>query len=98
MPWIPRARSNQLDGYPVYRSLGRAGVLAIDRALQRYHRVVAFTACSERHSLWSSGACSNRFLVGAVASSLVLLVAVVYLPGLTPIFHTVALTGHAWLS
>jgi Ca2+-transporting ATPase len=58
----------------------------------------AFTARSERHSLWASGICSNRFLVGAVASSLALLLAVVSLPWLNPMFHTVALPGQAWLS
>jgi Ca2+-transporting ATPase len=58
----------------------------------------AFTARSERHSLWSSGVCGNRFLLGAVASSLALLLAVLYLSWLNPIFHTAALTGQAWLT
>jgi len=36
--------------------------------------------------------------LGAVASSLALLLAVLYLSWLNPIFHTAALTGQAWLT
>ena len=51
----------------------------------------AYTARSERYPLFRLGILSNRYMHYAVAASLVLLLAVVYLPFLQPIFGTVAL-------
>jgi Ca2+-transporting ATPase len=57
----------------------------------------AFTARSEYHSVLSIGVFSNRWMVGAVAMSLVLVLAVVYTPFLRPFFDTVPLTAGDWL-
>ncbi len=56
----------------------------------------AFTSRSERVSLWRLGLLSNRSMLWAVASSLVILLAVVYVPFLDPIFHTTQLTLQEW--
>ena len=57
----------------------------------------AYTARSERHSLFSIGVFSNRYMQYAVASSLVILLAIIYVPALDPIFQTVFLTARDWL-
>jgi Ca2+-transporting ATPase len=56
----------------------------------------AFTARSERISLFRLGVFSNRSMLWAVASSLLVLLAIIYLPFLEPIFHTVPLTLREW--
>jgi Ca2+-transporting ATPase len=56
----------------------------------------AFTARSERYALLRIGIFSNRTMVYAVAVSLVLLLAVVYLPFLQAAFDTVPLTLQHW--
>ncbi|HMK08389.1 MAG TPA: cation-translocating P-type ATPase [Anaerolineales bacterium] len=56
----------------------------------------AFTARSERYALLRIGVFSNRTMVYAVASSLALLLAVVYLPFLQKAFNTVALSAADW--
>jgi len=48
---------------------------------------------SERESLFTQGVFSNRMLVGALALTFVLQMAVLYVPGLQPIFKTAPLTG-----
>ncbi|MBT9597513.1 MAG: cation-translocating P-type ATPase [Vitreoscilla sp.] len=48
---------------------------------------------SERESLFSQGLTSNRPLLGAVALTLVLQLATIYLPWFQPIFHTQALSA-----
>ena len=57
----------------------------------------AFAARSEYHSIFSIGFFSNRWMVGAVALSFVLVVAVVYVPFLAPFFDTVPLSVDDWL-
>ncbi len=57
----------------------------------------AFAARSETHSVFSIGLLSNRWMVAAVTASFVLVLAVVYLPFLSPFFDTVPLTGGDWL-
>ncbi len=57
----------------------------------------AFTARSERYPLLKIGVFSNRAMNLGVLSSLVLLVAVVYLPFLNPIFDTVPLGLSQWM-
>jgi nucleotide-binding universal stress UspA family protein len=59
--------------------------------------VRAFTARSEYNSVFSIGLFSNRWMVWAVAASLVLVLMVVYVPFLQPFFDTVPLTGDDWL-
>jgi Ca2+-transporting ATPase len=56
----------------------------------------AFTVRSERLSIFQIGLFSNRYMVGAVLLSLVLLMAVVFVPALQPIFNTHALSWTEW--
>ena len=56
----------------------------------------AFSARSERYSLFRIGVFSNRYMVYAVASSLTMLLAVVYIPLLQAAFKTVPLTAEQW--
>lgn len=56
----------------------------------------AFTARSERALLWRLGLWSNRTMVWAVGSSLLVLLAVVYVPFLDPVFHTIPLGLKEW--
>jgi Ca2+-transporting ATPase len=57
----------------------------------------AYTSRSERYSLWSIGVFSNRWMQWAVLTSLVVLVAIIYVPFLDPIFGTTFLTLDDWL-
>jgi Ca2+-transporting ATPase len=56
----------------------------------------AFTARSERYPLFRIGVFSNRTMVYAVLSSVVLVVAVLYVPFLQPVFDTVTLGWAQW--
>jgi magnesium-transporting ATPase (P-type) len=56
----------------------------------------AFTARSERMSIFKIGVFSNKYMNYAVLSSLVLLLVVVYVPFLRPIFETVPLGWNQW--
>jgi P-type Ca2+ transporter type 2C len=49
----------------------------------------ALAVRSERYNLWQIGLLSNRLILGAVLLTLVLQMAVVYLPLLQEIFNTV---------
>jgi Ca2+-transporting ATPase len=51
------------------------------------------TIRSERDSLFSIGVASNRPLLSAVAVTVLLQLAVIYVPALNPIFHTAPLSG-----
>ncbi len=55
-----------------------------------------FACRSERYSLFRIGPFSNKWLLAAVASSVVILLAVVYLPFLQGPFHTYAMTLQDW--
>jgi Ca2+-transporting ATPase len=57
----------------------------------------AYTARSEHYPLYRIGLFSNRSMLLATAISFVLLLAVVYVPFLDPIFHTVELAPREWL-
>ena len=57
----------------------------------------AFAARSERISVFKLGVFSNKMMNIAVALSLVLLVAVIYIPGVNTIFNNVAINPMAWL-
>ena len=57
----------------------------------------AFAARSEIHSVFSIGLFSNRWMVAAVTVSFALVLAVVYVPFLSPFFDTVPLTSGDWL-
>jgi len=56
----------------------------------------AYTSRSERYSLLQIGIFSNKWMQYAVLSSLIILLAIVYVPFLQPIFHTVALGWCEW--
>ena len=56
----------------------------------------AFTVRSERLSIFQIGVFSNKYLVGAVALSITLLLLTVFVPFLQPIFNTHALTLREW--
>jgi Ca2+-transporting ATPase len=56
----------------------------------------AFTARSENYPLLKIGLFSNRVMFYAVASSALLLLAVIYLPFLQPVFNTVPLGWAEW--
>ena len=58
--------------------------------------VRAYTARSERVSLWRLGVFTNPYMQYAVLTSIVLLLGAVYLPFLRPIFNTVPLGGREW--
>jgi Ca2+-transporting ATPase len=57
----------------------------------------AYTSRSERYSLLAIGIFSNKWMQWAVLSSLVVLLAIIYVPFLDPIFGTTFLTGQDWL-
>jgi P-type Ca2+ transporter type 2C len=58
----------------------------------------AFTVRSQRQFLAQIGLFSNRWMVAAVGSSIVLLLLTVFIPPLQPIFNTHALNGLEWLA
>ncbi|MGC9335360.1 MAG: cation-translocating P-type ATPase, partial [Anaerolineae bacterium] len=57
----------------------------------------AFTARSERLSVFKIGVFSNRWMVGAVSLSLALVLLAIYVPFLQTVFGTVPLTISEWL-
>jgi Ca2+-transporting ATPase len=60
--------------------------------------VRAFTVRSERLSVFQIGILTNRWMLWAAGSSLLLLLAVIYIPFFDPIFNTVPLTWQDWLA
>jgi len=58
----------------------------------------AYTARSERYPLFQLGLWTNKYMQMSVAASLVLLLAVVYIPFLDPIFNTIPLGLREWLA
>ncbi len=58
----------------------------------------AYTARSERYSLWAIGPFSNKYMQWAVALSLSLLLAIVYVPFLRLVFGTVPLGKQDWMT
>ena len=56
----------------------------------------AYTNRSERASVFALGLFSNTWMQYAALSSSVLLVAVIYIPGLNTVFNAVPLSGAAW--
>ena len=56
----------------------------------------AYTSRSERHSLFSVGVFTNRVMQWAVLASLVIILAIIYLPFLDPIFDTAFLGLREW--
>ncbi len=56
----------------------------------------AYTARSERHSIFAIGVFGNKWMQYAVGASLFLMLAVIYVPFLQPVFDTVPLTLGDW--
>jgi Ca2+-transporting ATPase len=59
--------------------------------------VRAFTVRSERLSVFRIGLTTNRWMLLATGSSLLLLLAVIYIPFFDPIFNTIPLGWNDWL-
>jgi Ca2+-transporting ATPase len=79
-----------------------SGGLALARTMAFAVLVVSqlmhvFECRSETRNIWEIGPFSNPYLVAAVASSLAMLAAVVYVPVLQPVFRTVQLLPYHWL-
>ncbi|MFB4211066.1 cation-translocating P-type ATPase [Shouchella sp. JSM 1781072] len=53
--------------------------------------------CRSEYSIYHRNLFENKYLVGAVLISVILMVAVIYVPQLQPIFHTVPLGLQEWL-
>lgn len=53
--------------------------------------------CRSEYSIYHRHLFENKYLVGAVLISILLMVAVIYVPQLQPVFHTVALGLREWL-
>jgi Ca2+-transporting ATPase len=66
-------------------------------ALSASELIRAYTARSERASLFRLGVFSNKYMQYAVILSLVLMLSAVYIPFLQPIFDTVSLGMREWL-
>jgi Ca2+-transporting ATPase len=58
----------------------------------------AFTARSEQYSLFKIGLLTNKWMLWAVGSSLLLLLAVIYTPFLQTFFNTIPLTFIDWIT
>jgi Ca2+-transporting ATPase len=56
----------------------------------------AYTSRSERSSVFSIGMFSNRWMQYAALSSVALMLAVLYIPGLNTVFNAVGLTALQW--
>ena len=56
-----------------------------------------FECRSERHSIFEIKLFTNPMLVGAVALSITMVISILYVPALSQIFHTTALTFGQWL-
>ena len=56
----------------------------------------AYSARSERYSLFRVGVFSNRFMQYAVLSSMAIILGIIYIPALDPVFNTTFLTLTDW--
>jgi Ca2+-transporting ATPase len=56
----------------------------------------AYTSRSERYSIFAIGAFTNKWMQWAVVTSLLILLAIIYLPFLDPVFKTTWLTLEDW--
>ncbi len=57
----------------------------------------AYTSRSERYSLWAIGVFSNKWMQWAVLASLIIVLAIIYVPFLDPVFNTTFLGLREWL-
>ena len=94
--WLGLKEGEALHG------VNSAGAIALARTmafitLSSSELFRAYTARSEFLSLFGAGVFGNKYMQYAVGASILLLLAVVYLPFLTPIFDTVAISPLEWL-
>ena len=66
-------------------------------AIMMFEMFNAFNCRSEKNSLFHVGLFKNRFLIAAVSSSIILQLAVVYIPWLQPLFGTTSLNLIDWI-
>ncbi|MFZ7103129.1 MAG: calcium-transporting P-type ATPase, PMR1-type [Peptococcaceae bacterium] len=83
-------------GFYLNRDLVTARTMAFSALVfsQLFH---VFDCRSEKYSLFEIGFWSNPFLVGAVTCSILMQLAVIYIPVLQPIFKTTPLPAANWL-
>ncbi len=81
---------NRFDGVEAPRTVAFA-TLVISELFR------AFTARSERYSLFGIGAFSNKWMNWAILASVAMLLAVMYVPFMQPLFDTVSLSIGDWL-
>ncbi len=84
------------QGRPYIDNLSIAETMAFV-TLSTSELIRAFTARSERYSIFKIGVFSNKWMNYAVLASLVLMLAVVYIPFLNPVFQTTPLGWEQWL-
>jgi len=94
--WLGLKEGETLHG------VGSAGAISLARTmafitLSASELFRAYTARSEFFSLFGIGIWSNKYMQYAVGASVILLLAVVYLPFLSPIFDTVPISPLEWL-
>jgi len=53
--------------------------------------------CRSEKSILARNPFENKYLTGAVLSSLILMLVVIYYPPLQPVFHTVPIEARDWL-
>ncbi len=80
--------------YPGDLVLARTTAFTVLVVSQLIH---VFECRSETRSIWEIGVFTNRYLIGAVFSSVLLLSSVIYLPFLQPVFQTTAIGPLHWL-
>ena len=56
-----------------------------------------FECRSERHSIFEIKIFTNKYLVGAVTLSIIMLLSIIYIPFMQRVFHTVPLLSRQWL-
>lgn len=110
---LPPAKQKQILWQGLLITLGAIAAFAASylwfRASLDTARTVVFTTLvfiqllhslnfrSERYSVFSTQSLGNKYLMGAILGSASLQLAVVYLPFLRPIFHTLPIGLHEWL-
>jgi len=92
-----------LAGWRPWDSLPDSGAVYVQATAMTYAGIVAgqvgagFAFRTDRRSVFSIGLFSNRFLLVGIAFEVVLLLAIVYLPPLQRVFHTLAVDPRLWL-
>ncbi len=83
-------------GYKVWDNLPLAETMAF--ATLAFSQLVHAINIRSSHSLVAAGLLSNRYMIGAFAGSLALMLAVLLIPGVQSVFSLVPMSGAAWLT